>query len=79
MCVGVPVVTSTGSCFAETGGDAALYADPTDPQTIANQLRKVLKDTSLREQMIAQGHLQSAKFTDEKVAANLINLYAELN
>ena len=31
MCIGTPVLTSTGSCFAETGGDAALYADPYQP------------------------------------------------
>lgn len=78
MCVGVPVVTSIGSCFAETGGDAALYADPKEPEDIAKQLQTVLYDSVLRQSIISKGHLQAEKFTDEKVAHNLIRMYAEL-
>ncbi len=78
MCIGVPVVTSTGSCFAETGGDAALYANPADPEHLAQQLQAVLSDTALKQSMIKKGYAQAANFTDEKVAANLINMYAGL-
>ena len=75
MCVGTPVLTSTGSCFAETGGEAALYADPMEVEVIAHNLYRTLSDTSLRQQMIEKGYLQASKFTDEHVAHNLIQLY----
>lgn len=71
MCVGTPVVTSTGSCFAETGGDAALYADPSDIEQIGAQVYKALHDTALRQKMVEKGFQQAQKFTDEVVAANL--------
>lgn len=71
MCVGVPVLTSTGSCFAETGGEAALYADPLNVQEIGGQLQRVLADETLRQTMIAKGYAQARRFTDERVAENL--------
>ena len=75
MCVGTPVLTSTGSCFAETGGNAALYADPLQPEHIAEQMKRILSDEALRQQMIAKGHEQAEQFTDEKVARNILNTY----
>lgn len=78
MCVGTPVVTSTGSCFAETGGEAALYADPSSPEQIGSQLSRVLSDKVLRNTMIGKGLEQAGRFTDEKVANNLISVYNTL-
>lgn len=78
MCAGTPVVTSVGSCFQETGGDAALYADPYSPSSIGEQLKRVLSDAALREKMTACGYAQSEKFTDEEVAHHLIDVYATL-
>ena len=74
MCVGTSVLTSTGSCFTETGGRAALYANPHEPAEIAEELRTVLGDQALREQMIAEGYKQAKMFADDKVAANLIKI-----
>ncbi|MBQ7631326.1 MAG: glycosyltransferase family 4 protein [Paludibacteraceae bacterium] len=78
MCVGVPVVTSTGSCFAETGGNAALYANPLAHNEIAQALQQVVGDSVLRERMIRDGYAQAALFSDERVATNLIRVFAEL-
>ena len=72
MCIGTPVLTSTGSCFAETGGDAALYADPYQPEQIGAQLSRILEDAALRETMRTKGFAQAQLFTDEQVAANLV-------
>lgn len=74
MCVGTPVLTSMGSCFSETGGEAALYADPLSPSEIATQLTKILSEPALREEMIQKGKIQADRFTDEKVATNLIRV-----
>ena len=79
MCVGTPVLTSTGSCFAETGGDAALYADPNDAKAIGQQLQRILTEEELRETMVKKGYEQAAKFEDKKVAQNIIAIYEELS
>ena len=78
MCVGTPVLTSTGSCFAETGGEAALYANPLDIDEIGGQLKQILTNNHLREEMVAKGTIQADRFTDEQVAKNLISLYKTL-
>lgn len=78
MCIGTPVVTSTGSCFAETGGEAALYADPMQPEQIGAQLKRVLTDKTLRDTMVAQGHQQAERFTDENVAKNLKKIITQI-
>ena len=72
MCIGTPIVTSTGSCFAETGGDAPLYAQPTRFDEIGEQLKRVLTDNTLRQEMVNKGYEQAEKFTDKNVANNLI-------
>ena len=72
MCVGTPVLTSTGSCFAETGGDAALYADPGNPQQIGEQLGRIVQQPALRQQMREKGRVQAERFSDSQVAKNLL-------
>ncbi len=51
----VPVVTSNTSSMPETGGDAALYADPSDPDAIAKHMMNLYKDESMRYAQIAAG------------------------
>lgn len=73
MSIGTPVLTSKGSCFAETGGKACIYADPLVPEEIADGIKRMVGDEGLRRQMVALGHEQARNFTDEKVAKALIN------
>lgn len=78
MCVGTPVLTSTGSCFGETGGKAALYANPLDVDEIGAQLAAIASNEQLRAQHIALGFEQADLFKDEKVAQILIHVYQSL-
>ncbi len=78
LCSGVPVITSTGSCFAETGGDAALYCDPYDVQQMGTLISKVLNDADVRNSMIMKGLAHSAKFSEKNVAAELMDVYSDL-
>ena len=75
----VPVITSTGSCFAEPGGDAALYTTPGDVQELAGALAKVLGDEALRQDMIARGVRHAQNFHISRTSANLMQVYAELH
>lgn len=72
---GTPVITSQGSCFPEVGGDAALYVDPQEPQSIADAIMNVLENPTLREEMIAKGKIYVQKFHQEKTSQSLIELY----
>lgn len=75
----VPVITSTGSCFAEPGGDAALYTTPGDVQELAGALAKVLGDAALRQDMISRGVRHAQNFHISRTSANLMQVYAELH
>lgn len=74
---GTPVVTSKGGCFAEAGGNGALYADPASPEEIAGMVKQALYNESMRNNLIAGAHEHSVKFSDEKVAAALMQVYRE--
>lgn len=78
MCVGTPVLTSTGSCFAETGGDAALYANPLEPMEIGAKLCDILLDPDLRNSLILAGFRQVELFADKNVAQNINQILNEL-
>jgi len=74
---GVPVVTSTGSCFAEAGGAAARYVSPDDPAAVADAIRTVLGDSDLANAMIAEGRRHAATFDDDALAERLMDVYTE--
>jgi glycosyltransferase involved in cell wall biosynthesis len=75
---GVPVVTSTGSCFAEPGGDAALYIEPGDAPALALALARTLEDTGLRQDMIEKGLRHACTFHPASTSRALMDIYAEL-
>ncbi len=74
----IPVITSSGSCFPETGGDAALYINPNNPEEIAILSDKVLGDKFLQEDMITKGLRHAQNFSDEAVVTSLMNVYKEM-
>lgn len=67
----VPVITSNTGCMPEIGGDAALYANPNDPDAIAKQMLHIYKDEILRSRLITAGIMQAAKFNWDKAANEL--------
>ena len=75
---GVPVVTSTGSCFAETGGDAALYCNPEDIYQMGKCISTILNDPNVNKTMIAKGLAHAGKFDEVNVASNLMRVYENL-
>jgi glycosyltransferase involved in cell wall biosynthesis len=78
LCSGTPVITSKGSCFPESGGEAALYIDPYSPDDLAEKISLVLDNSDVREEMIRKGTIQAAKFADDKVAQQVNNIYSTL-
>jgi glycosyltransferase involved in cell wall biosynthesis len=67
MACGVPVVAARAGALPETCGDAARYADPSDPDDIAHQVLQAIGDDSLG----AKGRRRAAGFTWERTTAEL--------
>lgn len=78
MCCDTPVVTSNISSMPEAGGDAALYCPPDRPSIIAMNLKSIIEDPKLREQLVEKGRIQREKFSQKNVIAELYKLYNTL-
>ena len=75
---GVPVVAASGSCLEEAGGNGALYANPLDVNDLAEKMRQVLMNQTLRNDLILKGKEQVKQFSGERIAGQLMELYREL-
>ena len=63
-----PVITSDTSSMPEIGGDAALYANPSDPDAIAKQMLYLYKNESERTGLVGAGTRRAAEFSWDKSA-----------
>lgn len=77
MKYGCPVLTSNISSLPEAGGEAAIYFDPYNVNDMADKIKKVLEDESLRAKMKKEGLEQVKKFSWEKSAAKVIKVLEE--
>lgn len=68
MQCGVPVIAANVTSIPEVAGDAALYIEPTQPETIGFAMKKIFTDTKLRNDLIEKGFVQSRKFSWDKTA-----------
>jgi glycosyltransferase involved in cell wall biosynthesis len=78
MWSGVPVITSSVSCLPETGGEAALYVDPSSPEAIAGAMKRLQDNEDLRREMILLGHRQAENFTLEKCTDEIMRVYKKM-
>jgi len=78
MGCGTPVVTSDKSSLPEVAGDAALIIDPYSVDQLADSLRQLIDDSTLRQAFIAKGHQRAESFTWEKSARQLRQIYTNL-
>lgn len=64
MACGCPVLTAQASSLPEVGGPAGLYLqDPTDPQEMAQAMRRLASEQPLRDTMRRLGLEQARRFT----------------
>jgi glycosyltransferase involved in cell wall biosynthesis len=77
---GVPVITSSGSCFHEAGGEAAIYVSTEQNQIkeLAQAIKQVNTDVALRNKMIQSGYQYSLLFRPEHTIAQLQALYEKV-
>lgn len=72
MASGVPVLTSDNTALPEVAGEAALFADPAQPQAIARALQRLVDDADLRRRLAAAGQARAAALDWQTSAAVLV-------
>ncbi|AWW32240.1 glycosyltransferase family 1 protein [Echinicola strongylocentroti] len=75
--MGTPVITTTGSCFHEAGGDAALYGDPDCPDTLVSHIEKMSKE-DVRAEYISKGYQNIKRFDESVISNDLMDIYKEV-
>lgn len=78
MKCGTPVIVSNTSSLPEVVGDAGIFINPFDIDSIKDGILKVINDKDLRKELIDRGYKQASKFDWSKAAANIINVYREI-
>ena len=75
MAHGVPVIAARSSSLPEIGGEAALYFDPGDRESLVTQLKRVLSDETLRQEMIERGRARAAEFRWDRTAERTLEVF----
>lgn len=73
-----PVVTSRCSSMPEVAGDGACLVDPQDVRSIREGLLRVIGDSAYREDLIARGRRNVARFSAARIAAEYAAIYREV-
>jgi glycosyltransferase involved in cell wall biosynthesis len=76
MALGCPIAAANRTSIPEVVGEAALLFDPRNPDSIAEAMRRLLSDTTLRQSLIARGHEQATVFSWEKAARETLQVFA---
>ena len=76
MGCGTPVVTSSRGALAEVAGEAAEFVDPTEVESIAEGLRRVLDHPTRHAELRAQGIDRAAQFSWAAAARQTRLIYA---
>ena len=75
MTFNLPVLSSNTSCLPEILGDAALYFDPKNLDYFLTQLEKMMSSHDLRQSLRHKGNLQIQKYSWDKMAKQILEIY----
>ena len=78
MACGCPVISSDSSSLPEVVGEAAIKISPHDIEGLAGALEKILTDRELREDLVAKGATQAARFSWKQTAKKTLEIYKEV-
>jgi glycosyltransferase involved in cell wall biosynthesis len=77
MACGTPVVTSNVSSLPEVVGDSAVQVNPENVFEIARGIKEILLDDELRAKLIRCGREQARRFSWERTAREVLEIYHE--
>ena len=74
MHYGTPVVVSNTTSLPEVCGDAALYADPSNPKEIADNVSALINDQNLNAKLIKKGKERASQFSWETASREILRI-----
>ncbi|MDO9230983.1 MAG: glycosyltransferase family 1 protein [bacterium] len=72
--LGVPVVTSNTSSLMEVGGSSVAYVTPTEPESIASAIYKIISDENFKNAIIEKGYENVKRFSWAECADSIAKL-----
>ncbi|MDD4590542.1 MAG: glycosyltransferase family 1 protein, partial [Parabacteroides sp.] len=74
----VPVIAATGSCLEEAGGPASAYVNPNNTEMLASTIDTILSSPETASRMIKESKAYIARFSDQQIAQDLMNVYKQV-
>jgi glycosyltransferase involved in cell wall biosynthesis len=78
MACGTPVITSNVTALPEVAGDAAIFVDPTDENSISEAIELIVNDENLRAELIIKGRDRVKVFSWDSVAHKIQTVLDEV-
>jgi glycosyltransferase involved in cell wall biosynthesis len=78
MSCGCPVITTNVSSLPEVGGDAALYCERGDVDTLSELMQYVLDSSTIREKLCRKSLQQADKFSWDNTALETERVYKKI-
>ena len=75
---GCPICLSNASCFPEVAGDAAIYFNPNDAQSMHDTLKELLTSTALCEELRQKGAQRSREYSLERMVEQTCEVYRKM-
>ncbi|WP_062112139.1 glycosyltransferase family 4 protein [Collimonas pratensis] len=70
-----PVLASNTTSIPEVGGDAALYVDPLNQDSIEQAMYQLVHDDKLRQSLADRGYARALEFTWTETARKTLSIY----
>jgi glycosyltransferase involved in cell wall biosynthesis len=77
MAAGTPVLAGRCPAVEEVLGDAALLVEPTEVESIAIALARLVEDDPLRQRLARSGRARAIAFSWDRSAAETLTAYRE--
>ena len=78
MAHGCPVLASNSSSIPEVGGGAAIYFNPTEPESLANAISGLLNSEEMSKRMALLGLERAKEFSWEKCVDKTLDAYLKV-
>lgn len=78
MINGCPTAIANASCFPEIAGEASVYFDPNDIDSMSNALENMIENSDLRKDLVIKGYDRIKQFSWQKCADSHRELYRTL-
>ncbi|MCL5771856.1 MAG: glycosyltransferase family 4 protein [Actinobacteria bacterium] len=73
-----PIVLSNSSSFPEVAGDAAIYFDLKDKESLIEAIKSIINNDDLRQELITKGKNRVKEFSWEKTMKETISVYKSI-